>query len=270
MSLFQFNEFELLLFFTVLIRYSVLFAILPFVGDRSVPGPTKVLLALAVSLAIFPGLLKGGIIKVSDAQRWAHSAPAMIGVIGSEVMFALLIGFVARFSFEAISFGGNLIGNFMGLASASSYDAHQESQSQIIAQIQSTLAMLIFLAVDAHHVMLRASLESYAHVGIGVWNGTPGGLGQRLIEITGQVIVFGVQLAAPVALAMFAVNVAFGVMARAMPQLNILVLSFAVSGIVGLAILFLSMSEFSSTAQEIFLRGFEWMAGVMRLTAKGA
>jgi len=270
MSLFQFNELELMLFFTVLVRYSVLFAVLPFVGDKSVPGPTKILLALAISLAIFPTLLKGGALKLSDAKIWAQSAPAMMGVIGSEVLFALLLGFVARFSFEAISFGGNLIGNFMGLASASSYDHHQESQSQIIAQIQSTLAMLIFLAVDAHHVMLRATLESYSTVGVGAWNGASGPFGQRLIEMTGQVIVFGVQLAAPVALAMFAVNVAFGIMARAMPQLNILVLSFAVSGIVGLSILFLSVGEFSSTAQEIFLRGFEWMAGVMKIGKLGA
>ena len=57
-------------------------------------------------------------------------------------------------------------------------------------------------------------------------------------------IKFGLQLAAPVAVCMFAVNVAFGVLAKAMPQLNILVLSFAVRALVGLVVMFLRFRSF--------------------------
>ena len=50
----------------------------------------------------------------------------------------------------------------MGFSTASQYDAHQESQSQVVAQIQMAIAILLFLALDGHHLMLRASLSSYS------------------------------------------------------------------------------------------------------------
>ena len=55
----------------------------------------------------------------------------------------------------------------MGFSTASTYDPHQESQTQVVAQIQMAIAMLLFLALDGHHLMLRASLESYRIVGVG-------------------------------------------------------------------------------------------------------
>jgi flagellar biosynthesis protein FliR len=78
-----------------------------------------------------------------------------------------------------------------------------------------------------------------------------------------------VLLAAPVAVSLFAVNIAFGVMAKAMPQLNILVLSFAVSALVGLAVLFVSMPEYVETAGNLMGKMGDWMSGAMVALAQG-
>jgi flagellar biosynthesis protein FliR len=273
-NLFNFSQEEILCFFAVLIRFSVLMAILPFVGDRMVSGPIKVLLALATTLALFPALVARGNINIADAAVWGATTSGIIGTMTMEVLCALVLGFTAKLAFEAISFGGNLVGTFMGFATASQYDAHQESQTQVVAQIQMAIAMLLFLALDGHHLMLRASLSSYQLVPIGgmaafAKSGFNGTLCQRLIEITGDVIKFGLQLSAPVAVCLFGVNVAFGVVAKAMPQINILVLSFAVTGIVGLAILFLSIPEFQGAVTNIFSQMDDWMTSVLLAMAHG-
>ena len=82
-------------------------------------------------------------------------------------VIGLVLGFTARLVFDTINFGSNLIGYFMGFATASIYDASQETQTQVVAEIHMAIAMLIFLAMDGHHLMLKASLNSYQVVGLG-------------------------------------------------------------------------------------------------------
>ncbi len=263
----------MLTFFAVLVRYATLVAILPFVGDRFVPTTVKILLALSFTLALYPALVARGEIHPLQAAIWGATAGGIIFTIATEAVFALVLGFTARMIFEAINFGGNMVGTFMGFATASIYDPHQESQSQVVAEIQMAIAMLIFLAVDGHHLMLRASLDSYRTVGLGSFVLGQSTLGtafsHKLVEFSGEVVRFGVQLAAPVAVSLFAVNVGFGVMAKAMPQINVLVLSFAISALVGLFVLFLSVPEFTGAVSAVVSRLDEWMMAVMQAIASG-
>ncbi|MEK6579902.1 MAG: flagellar biosynthetic protein FliR [Bdellovibrionota bacterium] len=272
MSLFNFNQEEMFSFFVVLVRFGVLCTVLPFIGDRFVPGPVKVLFALCVSFALFPALVSGRQIRPSDSHVWAASAGGIVGMIGVEAVFALILGYTARLVFDTVNLGSNLMGNFMGFAMASTYDPHQESQTEVVAEFQMAIAMLLFLAIDGHHLLLRASLDSYRIVGMGglaaIGNGGFGPLfSEKIIELTGQVFRLGIQLAAPVAIALFAVNVAFGVFAKAMPQLNVFVLSFAVSAVVGLIVMFLCIPEFQSAVISIFEHTEEWMNVIMRSIA---
>lgn len=272
MSLFNFNQEEILTFFAVLVRYSVLFSILPFVGDHYVPAPVKILLSLSVTMALFPALISSGAVHPGDAAIWGASASGIVGTVAAESMTALVLGFTAKLAFEAVNFGGNLVGNFMGFGIASTYDPNQASQTQVVAQVQMALAMLLFLVLDGHHLMLRATLGSYSIVGVGgaelLSKGANPAFARQMIDLTGQVVRFGIQIAAPVAVALFGVNVAFGVLAKAMPQLNILVLSISVSALVGLAVMFLSLGEFQSVVGDLFGRIGDWI-GMAALGLKG-
>lgn len=276
-DLFQLNNDEVLTFFAVLVRYSILFAVLPFVGDKLIPMPVKVLLSLAVTVALYPALVARGQVTPSHARLWGATSAGIAGTIGMEVMTGLVMGFIARLSFETITFGSNLVGTFMGFAAASMYDPHQESQSQVVAQIQMAVAMLLFLAMDGHHVMLRAALESYRIIGIG--GGAASGLGDvgfgsaafsaKLISLTGDVVKFGIQIATPVAVALFSVNVAFGIMGKAMPQMNVMVLSFAVTAGIGLVVMMLGLPEFSYAVHGIMGRMGDSMNAALLAVATG-
>ncbi len=263
MPIFQLNEEELLTFFAVLVRISVLVAFLPITGDRMVPGPVKILLSVAVSLVLYPVLVKTGQILPGTASRWAATPAGILMTVGTEAALGLVLGFISKLAFDVVQFAGNLAGTFMGFASASIYDPHQETQTQVVAELQMALAVLIFLAIDGHHLILGAALGSYGVVGLGKATFS-GSLGPQIIALTGGVLKYGIQLSAPVAVSLFAVNIVFGVMAKAMPQINILVLSFAVTAMVGLVVMFLSMPQFQGAIAGLSSRQPEWINQVLR------
>jgi flagellar biosynthesis protein FliR len=268
MNLFDFSEEQLLSFFAVLIRYATMFAVFPIFGHKSVPSQVKILLALSISFILFPALVSQGWVNPDEANVWASSLGGIVGVVSLEVLVGLTLGFVAKIIFDAIQIGGNLVGHFMGLAAATYYDPTQESQSGVVAQVQTTLAMLLFLVLDGHHIILKAALDSYRYVGLGKASFS-GAIVQEMILYGGSILKIGIQIAAPVAFSIFAVNVVYAVMAKAMPQLNVLVLSFSVSAFVGIFVLLGSLIEFSSVVTELFGGLDHQMATFSRLLGGG-
>lgn len=246
----QFTDDEILTFFAILVRYSVMGAVIPFIGDKVVPAPVKVLLSLCVAWIMYPTLVQKGWVHPHQAQAWGNTAFGIAGTIALEALVGLILGFTAKVAFDTISFGANLIGSFMGFAAASTFDPHQESNTQVIAEVQMAIAMLIFLTLNGHHLMLRAAFDSYKILGLGEFGISKSFL-DGWIHLTAQVVRFGVQIAAPVALSVFAVNVIFGIMAKSVPQLNILVLSMSVTSIIGLCVLFLSIPQFATVAGNV-------------------
>jgi flagellar biosynthetic protein FliR len=261
-NLFQFSPEEIYTFFAVLIRVSVLIAVMPIFGDKLVPAPVKVLLSLAISLAIFPGLVNRGFVRPGDAAIWAATTWGVARTIGQEVLVGLVLGFTAKLVFDAIQIGAALASNMMGFSMASVYDPHQETQTTVVAEIQVAIAMLAFLALNGHHLLLRGALDSFQFCGIGE-AGVNHLMQTRIIEMTATVLKFGIQLGAPITLVMFAVNVAFGVFAKTMPQMNILVLSLGISAFAGIVVMMLTAPEFQTVATNILSRTEDWMHGML-------
>lgn len=267
MSLFQFSNEEMMTFFAVLVRYSVLFSLLPIVGDRMVPAPVKILLSISVSFVLFPGLVKMGLVRPADAVIWAATTGGIVTTLGSELLVGLVLGFTSKLVFDAIHIGANIAGSAMGFAMASTFDPHQETHTITVAEIQMAVAMLAFLALDGHHLILRAALESYQFCGLG--QAAVGNLLQeRIIDITATVFKFGIQLSAPVLIVMFGVNVAFGVFSKSMPQMNILILSLSITAFAGIMVMLLTAPEFQVVASNIMSHSGDWMNGMLQALAK--
>lgn len=250
---FSFNQLEALSFFGVLTRTSVLVAVMPFYGDRTIPGPVKILLALALSMLLFPVLVTQGRIVPEDALQWASTTYGLASTVFSEVAVGIVLGFAAKLIFDSIQMGSELMGNFMGFAMATQYDPHAEAQTEVISKFHMTLAMLLFLAVDGHHMLLQAALESYRLVGLGQAT-LAGSVQGDLISISSQGLRIAMQLAAPMALSLFAVNVVYGVLSKAVPQMNILVLSLGISALIGLFVMFASLPGFFDVTRGMFVR----------------
>jgi flagellar biosynthesis protein FliR len=150
-----------------------------------------------------------------------------------EVAIGLAMGFVLTLLQLVVRMAGDLIGQGMGLSMASQSDPVTGLQTPLVSQIYEIIFILGFLAMNGHHMLLRALSDSFlrAPVGdIGIGDGLIG-----LIEhIFSATVDAGVTFAAPVMILLLLLSVLIGVLARIVPQINVLEMSFTMR--VGLAL----------------------------------
>ena len=230
--------------------------LLPIFGDKTVPPTVKVILSLTFSAVLFPILRSNGVIHVQDAQEWSASTGKLLMTLVTEILVGLAVGFASQLVFHAIQVGGDFIAQYMGLTMASTYDPHMENHTMSMGQLMSALAMLTFLSIDGHHLLFRAMVETFHLVPQGHFAMNEA-LKNSLIHLTGSTLLFGVQLSAPLAACMLLVNIVYGIMGKALPQLNILTLSMASSVFIGGFVLLISYPSIQNGMSNIFHTYFE-------------
>src|SRR5438093_378673 len=152
-------------------------------------------LALAGPVLLF-GLVAGLAVSV---------LPAPAGALGGESARGVLVGLVAQFIFAGVELGAQLAGSRMGFGIANLIGPTANAQVTVVAQWQQLLALLVFLVLDIHHLLLRALLESFR-------SAPPGGLALGgiglggTVALAGQLFTLGVRVAAPVLVALLLTN----------------------------------------------------------------
>jgi len=157
-------------------------------------------------------------------------------MLAAESALGVLLGLVAQFIFAGVQLGGQLAGIQMGFGIANLIDPQSHAQVTIIAQWQQLMTLLAFLVLDAHHLLIRALLESFRTAPPGAVGLAAAGVG-RAVELAGSLFVLGARIAAPVLIVLLLTNGALGVLARTIPQLNVFVVGFPVNVGVGLLVL---------------------------------
>jgi flagellar biosynthetic protein FliR len=223
-------------FLLVLLRVGALLIVAPIFGHRNYLNRAKVGLALMVSLVLFPlvsahhPLIPGGLYPY---------AFMMI----REVALGLVLGYAVLLLFIGIQFAGQLAGLQMGLDIVDVIDPHSSGQISILGQYLNILAILILLTIDGHHLVLQGLARSFEVIPLGGVQ-LKEAVMLKLIALTSEVFVIAVKISAPVVLALFLVSVALGVLARTVPQMNILVVGFPVQLAAGLGVLVASLPLF--------------------------
>lgn len=250
-NLLRWNEAQIFAFFFVWIRVSSLLFFVPVFGDKAVPSIVKALLSVALAWVCFPLLWASG----TRAQAGSYlTLMGMCMAIAREVLFGALIGFVTRWIFDAANHAGQMAGTAMGLSMASVMDPHTETQTVALAEIKYILALMLFLTADGHHMLLAVINDSFRAVPIGhmEWFAQGEKVITFLADMSAEVIVMSLKLAAPVMAAVFLVNITFGLVSRAVPQMNAFAVSFGASIMTGLFITVLCVPAFTNAVSGMF------------------
>ncbi|MDD3295117.1 MAG: flagellar biosynthetic protein FliR [Geobacteraceae bacterium] len=232
------NEFTL--FTLVLGRTAGIFSSLPLLGGERVPMKIRLLVILAMTLVLFP------VLKLVPGSL-PSDFPGVFVMVIAETLIGITLGVVARALFDAVEFCGQIVGMQMGFSMANLFDPTM-GQTQLMSLFQSLLAMLLFLSLGAHHIFIRAMVESYTLIPLGGWK-VSGELLAFLVATTSGLFVLGIKLAAPVMVALLATSVALGIMARAFPQMNIFMVSMPLNIGIGFLALGLSLLVFLRTLE---------------------
>jgi flagellar biosynthetic protein FliR len=159
-----------------------------------------------------------------------------------EVVFGIILGLTARFIFFAVEMAGQVVSNAMGLSIATIFNP-DFGQSTEIARLYGMIAMLIFLAMDAHHDLIYVFVKSYEWL--------PGGhidiqnLVTEAISVSGKIFLIALKISAPVVIAMLISSLLLGFIYKAAPQMNIFFIGYPVYIFVGFIVILIGIPVFT-------------------------
>ncbi len=201
----------------VLTRISALFLVIPVFGWKSIPARIKV--AMTLLLAIFfsmitPLPLYAGHISLGKA----------ILLISNEAIYGLALGLIVSLIFAAVRLGGRVIERQIGLAMAEILDPLTGERTQPLGSLLEMIFILLFLSANGHHLFLSIIFRSYEAFPAGS-TPTISVLTGGVIQASSAMLVAGLKLAAPILAAFLLLMVVLAVLARIVPEMNILFIS---------------------------------------------
>jgi len=219
-------------FVLVLVRTSGVIMIAPVFGAAAVPTRIKAAFVLLLSFVLTP--------MVASEAPALNNALAYGVVAVRELSIGLMMGFTAILAFGSFQIAGQFIGRQMGLALGELADPLLEQQASVFSQFYYILAMLAFVAVDGHHWFLQALGASFASIPLG-GSSLPASVTAGMVDRFVAVFIAGIKMAAPAVCVLVLVTIALGMLSRAAPLLNMLMISISLRIAVGLVVIGIMM-----------------------------
>lgn len=212
-----------------LVRTSVMVLASPLLGASTTFSGAKVALIAVLSLALF----------AATGEPLARPiGPLEFGVLAArEALIGLALGYVIQAAMLAVRVAGEMIGNEMGLNMASQIDPESGINTPLVTRFYEGLFLVGLFALDGHHLLIRALAESFGRAPVGDLAGVAGiaGVAETLLRETFSA---GIAFAMPVLVLMTITSILLALMARAMPQLNVMDLGFTLRIGIGLIALY--------------------------------
>jgi flagellar biosynthetic protein FliR len=212
------------------IRLVAWLMIVPPFSTRAVPVLAKVLLAVALSLAVTPHLAAG---------RAPSSAVGLVSTALGEALIGASMGFVTYLVFATVQAAGDLIDVFGGFSLAAAFDPLSLNMNSVNGKLFSMLAMMLLFATDAHLLVIGGLLRSFETMPVG----TPWPLDSVTHVVTvafGMFFTTAVQIALPLVGVLFVADLGLALLTKVAPQLNAITIMFPAK--IGLTLLVVGLS----------------------------
>ena len=239
---FSLVDFEILIL--ILVRISCFVFVAPFYGTKNVPAKVKIGFSLLVSILIFGSV--------------DQSAVTYTGVLGYAVVVlkegitGLLMGLAANICNSIILFAGNIIDMDIGLSMAQEFNVLTNSQVTITGNLYQYFILLLLIATDMHHYLLRALVDSYQVVPVNGqvfdWNSLAG----SMVRFMTDMFVIAFRIVLPIFACIMILNCILGIMAKVAPQMNMFSIGMQLKVLVGLVVMLLVVFLFPRVAEYIY------------------
>jgi flagellar biosynthesis protein FliR len=223
------------------VRVGSCFMVAPAFGAQYVPARIRVVVAGAVALLIAP-------LVPSPPGVMPFSAPGLVITL-QQVLIGVALGFCMQLVFDAVTLGGQLLSNSMGLSFAYNLDPLHGAQTPVLGQFYTLLVTMTFLALNGHLRLIEILVDGFRTMPIGTSGLGPEGL-WTVVQWSSTLFSGALSVALPGVTALLIVNLAFGIMSRAAPSLNLFAVGLPISLLFGLVIMLVGMP----TVQSGFVR----------------
>jgi flagellar biosynthetic protein FliR len=243
-------------FLQIFIRVSALFATAPVFGAQQIPVQVKVGLAGILSLVLLP------LVKTTLTATIPGSLFGMVTVILGQALIGLLIGFVVSLLFVAVRMGGSLIDYQMGFTQAATFNPQFNESVSPIANFQYQYAIVLYLIANGHWLLL-ASLER-SFVKLPVSQLSLAGLTGSFTDVTFQMLLAGLQIAAPAAAVLMVTDIAFAFLNRAMPSMQVFYVGMPLKVLVGFIVVIAALPLLTAVITQMALGSPDQIAFLLK------
>ncbi|WP_036832289.1 flagellar biosynthetic protein FliR [Pontibacillus litoralis] len=231
-------------FILIFVRVTAFFVTIPLFSYRNVPTQHKIGFSFFLAWIMFY-TVDIPVVIVNEM---------FIGLVLKEAIVGLAIGFMAYLIITAVQIAGGFIDFQMGFAIANVIDPQTGVQSPLIGQYLYTITLLLLLAVDGHHLLIDGIFYSYEMIPLDQlyidFGNEPFIL--FVIETFNQMFMVAFLMSVPIVGCLFLVDVALGIVARTVPQLNVFVVGLPLKILVSFVVILISFSMFTILIENLF------------------
>ncbi len=231
---------EVLGFLLVVCRVGGLFVLAPGFSATMIPNRIKLMLAMALALAMMPIAVHGQTVPL-DAGDYVM---LMLKELGVGLAFAFPMALVGA----AVQAGAGLLDTLIGFSFSSILDPVNNQQTAILGQFYSLFAVLVLLMSGGDHIMIEGIGASYRALPIAAYPHI-GALTSGALTSFAQVWAIGLEIAAPVLVALVITDAAIGLVSRAVPQMNVFVVGMPAKILVGMTVIAATLPFVSNQVQ---------------------
>lgn len=251
------NEGYLFAFLSVFVRGGALLFSAPLFGARNVPALTRVGLAglLALSLAPLLGQSLG-------------AAPTELGEfvlrLGNEVVAGLLLGLCIQLFVQCLQMAGAFLDVQIGFGTAQLLNPATGTPVSILAQFKSLLALVLLLCANGHLLMIQAFVASF-RVEFTITTATFPELVWECVRYVSSLSIVAVQIAAPVTAVCFVVDLALGIVSKAVPQMQVFLVGMPAKVVMGMVAMAVALPLLVATTQVGIERVFDFAGRLLQV-----
>tara|TARA_B100001059_G_scaffold204975_1_gene214601 strand:- start:357 stop:1133 length:777 start_codon:yes stop_codon:yes gene_type:complete len=238
----------------VLFRIASVLMTMPVFGTQLMPTRIRLYFALALTLLVAPQIPEVPTLDALSLSTWT--------IIAEQIVIGAAMGLSLQLLFQVHVMAGQIVAMQMGLGFASMNDPSMGISVAVVAQVFTMLVTLLFLAMNGHLVVLEVLVESFNTLPIGETLAATDF--EALVYRFSWVMASAILIGLPAIAALLIVNLSFGVMMRAAPQLNIFSIGFPLTLVFGLFILWVLLSNVLGQYQELASDALIWLRALVR------
>jgi flagellar biosynthetic protein FliR len=235
-------------FLLIFVRVSIIIALLPVFGSTSVAPQIKMGLSLVLTTVLITSM------PLTPAQALPPGTPILFLVllIVKEAAVGFTIGFTASFLFAAVQFASRLIDTEMGFGMVDLIDPMSEAPVSVVGQLWVVVFTVFLLLINGHFFFILAIQKSFAVIPISGEHFKSGLIAAQFTNMTGELFVLGIKMSAPMYVALILTEMALGIVARTVPQLNIFFVGIPMKIVVGLGSTIIAFPTVAGLFKKIF------------------
>lgn len=216
----------------VFVRMIGFFQVVPIFFPKGLPNTAKIAFTLIVAYILLPGINYSAINITSNY--------VLISLVINEVITGLTLGFITNLCFFSIKMSGQLIDQQIGFSMINMFDPTTNSNSTLIENVLYWCSLILFFSIDGHHMLIRALVESFNTISLGkfILSGESINL---VVNAFIQFFAIGLKIAIPLVLIILITDITLGLIGRAVPQINLMILGLPIKILVGLTCFVLAL-----------------------------